>query len=176
MLTFSASPGDMSTIVQNFLTSLNTQRAANSSEEIRPFPSLIELLSPSNTIPFIMQACDESIIDRILMLLPTEISELAVNDNNGYKTGKCTSHESNVRQLSMRLKKEMLLKVLRSPQLCQSLDSLSVALRGGGLLSVSEALDINLNNDLALENAMNNTSSLSPFQIFLNGIKSSIKK
>ena len=173
---FSGSPGNMSSILQKFLTSLSSQRTEGSGEEIKPFPSLTELLSPSTTIPFIIQARDESLIDRMLLLLPTEISELMLKDTHPFKLDKRTSYEFNIRHLTTELKKELLLKILRSPQLCQSFDSLSIALRGGGLLAVSEALDIDLNMELATENANNDTASISPIQIFLNGIKSGIGK
>lgn len=166
----------MSAILSNFLTSLGTQRVEDNNEEIKPFPSLIELLSPSNTIPFITQACDESLTDRLLLLLPTDISLLMLNGNQSFRLGERILHESNIQHLSKELKQDILLRVLRSPQLCQSLDSLSIALRGGGLLPMSDALDISLNIDMASEIVKRDTASLSPIQIFLNGIKSSIKK
>lgn len=165
----------MSAILQNFLTSLGTRCEGNNNEETKPFPSLTELLSPSNTSPLITQTRDESLIDRLLLLLPTDISLLMLNGYQSFQSEELMLHESNKRRLSKELKLDMLLRVLRSPQLCQSLDSLSIALRGGGLLAVSDALEVSLNVDLASENVKHDAASLSPIHIFLNGIKSSIE-
>ena len=165
----------MSTIVQDFITSLSVQHAKETNNDIKSFLSLTEILSPSNTIPFIAQSCDSSSCDQLLICLPKDIAEPIANDEESVKLGKPLPHGSVIQQLSSIKKQEILCRVLRSPQLCQSLDSLSLALRRGGLLTVSEALGIELNDELNLDTGKA-LERISAIDIFLDGIKRSVEK
>lgn len=79
----------------------------------------------------------ESRADQLLEYLPPGISSLARDGDD---------ERDNLQPLSFAEKKDLLRRVLRSPQFSQSLASLTIALRDGGLPSVSEALDIPVQN------------------------------
>ena len=107
------------------------------------FTTLAELLIPAHTIP-LLDSADVTTIDRLFEYLPPNLLELAqdLNDTHGL-----TSHSSAMDvDSSLEKRKDALRRVLRSPQFSQSLSSLTIALRDGGLPSISEALSIPVQN------------------------------
>ena len=74
----------------------------------------------------------------ILLLLPQEIDDLSGVDPTS------ETAQAAIAALSLEQKKDILTRVLRSPQFNQSLGSLTVALRDGGLPAISEALKIKI--------------------------------
>ncbi|KAF2207502.1 hypothetical protein CERZMDRAFT_2928, partial [Cercospora zeae-maydis SCOH1-5] len=68
-------------------------------------------------------------------------------------------------------KKEILNKVLRSPQLQQSLGSLTVALRDGGLPMISEALRIKVENGGNIKGGSMPLGGSAAVEAFVNGVK-----
>lgn len=108
--------------------------------EGRVFTTLPELLPSSTTIPAIDSA-DVDFIDNLLTHIPPvcltqEADGFSLADPNS------ESAEAAIKTLSLDQKKQVLRKVLRSSQFAQSLASLTVALRDGGLPTISEALKI----------------------------------
>lgn len=129
--------------MQGFLSSLQ----GNQNEEAQgPFTTLQDLLTPSSTISFIDSA-DNKTVDNLLSFLPPSLLLLAQNVED-VPTDDVTPDivEAVMMSLNLSQKKDILRKVLRSPQFMQSLASLTVALRDGGLPSISEALGIPVGN------------------------------
>lgn len=134
---------DPSSVVQGFLSSLQ----GNQNEEAQgPFTTLQDLLTPSSTISFIDSA-DNKTVDNLLSFLPPSLLLLAQNVED-VPTDDVSPDivEAVMMSLNLSQKKDILRKVLRSPQFMQSLASLTVALRDGGLPSISEALGIPVGN------------------------------
>ncbi|PVI03164.1 hypothetical protein DM02DRAFT_558492 [Periconia macrospinosa] len=138
---------DASAVVQNFLNSLkggNTSGGAPSSQD--SFTTLLDLLSPPTTVPIIEKAPD-SFIDALCSHLPTtlflieqEVEDIGDIDPES-ETAKMALHT-----LDQEQKRDILKRVVTSPQMKQSLGSLTVALRDGGLPNVSQALKIDVQN------------------------------
>ena len=105
-----------------------------------------DLLPPSSTIPFV-ESADEKTIDNLLSFLPPSLLLLA-QDNEDVPAADISPEiiEAVMQSLDLSQKKNILVKVLRSPQFTQSLASLTLALRDGGLPSISEALKIPVEN------------------------------
>ncbi|KAI9814413.1 MAG: hypothetical protein M1827_003269 [Pycnora praestabilis] len=141
----STAPNDASAIVQNFLNSLKgSGHSSPQNTQSAPFTTLPDLLPSSTTIPLIDSgATSPSFIDNLLSYLPPTLLLLAQeNSDNSSVDPNTETAQAALHALSLDQKKDILRKVLRSPQFSQSLGSLTVALRDGGLPSVSEALGI----------------------------------
>lgn len=77
----------------------------------------------------------------------------------------------------MNQKKDILRKVLRSPQFHQSLSSLTVALRNGGLPSIGDALGVLLENGGYIKRGGNvPLGDGDAVEAFLNGIRIGVEK
>ncbi|KAF1966136.1 hypothetical protein BU23DRAFT_560463 [Bimuria novae-zelandiae CBS 107.79] len=139
---------DASAIVQNFLQSLKSGggSSSGSSGSDDPFTTLLDLLSPPNTVPVIEKAPDE-FIDALCAQLPTTLFliEAEVDDVADIDPESDTA-QAVLLSLSQEDKREVLKRVVTSPQMRQSLGSLTVALRDGGLPNVSQALKIDVQN------------------------------
>lgn len=141
-----SSSNDASAIVQNFLNSLKSGNLSGSQASQDPFTTLLDLLSPNSTLPVIDKAPD-SFIDNLcshlpstLFLIEQDVEDVADIDPNS-ETAQMAMHA-----LDQEQKRNILKKVVTSPQMRQSLGSLTVALRDGGLPNVSQALKINVQN------------------------------
>ena len=73
-------------------------------------------------------------------------------------------------------KKEILTKVLRSPQFSQSLGSLTMAIRDGGLPTIAEALKIKVQNGGFIPRGAVPIGGGEAVEAFLNGIKDGVKE
>jgi 26S proteasome regulatory subunit N13 len=73
-------------------------------------------------------------------------------------------------------KKEVLRRVLRSPQFIQSLGSLTVALRDGGLPSISEALEVKVKNGGFMRRGGMPLGGGEAVEAFLEGVKNGIQE
>jgi 26S proteasome regulatory subunit N13 len=137
---------DASSVIQGLLNSLQGNQNAQSRSEESLFTTLADLLSPSSTIPMIESADDDK-VDSLLNFLPPSLLLLAQNidDIPASDINAETAHAV-LLSLDLDQKKDILRRVLRSPQFTQSLGSLTVALRDGGLPSISEALQIPVEN------------------------------
>ena len=78
--------------------------------------------------------------------------------------------------LSLDQKKSILQKVMRSPQFSQSLSSLTVALRDGGLPSISDALKIPVRNGGYMRHGGVPLGGGDAVEAFLDGVKSHVEE
>ena len=141
--------GDAAAAVQNFLRSLQGDQARQNSQsqaQGQPFTTLPELLPSSTTIP-VIESADEALVNNLLSELPSALLLLnqeaddASSADPSPETAKAAMEALNLDQ-----KKDIITRVLRSPQFSQSLGSLTQALRDGGLPSISDALKIPVTN------------------------------
>ena len=165
--------------VQNLLRSLQGSQFTNSQRD-QPqgnvFTTLPDLLPPSETIPMVDSA-DTAFLDNLLTHLPPELLLLSqeADDFSSIERNPETV-EAALEALSLGQKREILKKVLRSPQLSQSLTSLTQALRDGGLPAVSDALRITIRNGGFIRRGGAPIGGGDAVEAFLDGIKESVDK
>lgn len=171
---YSASAGsDTLKIIQNFIKSFPGSSQSGARQE-ETFTTLEDLLSPSNTVA-IVDTASTSQIDGLLSLLPHEILLTAHEQADRMETDSNQSTtKAAVEALSPGMKKDILRRVLRSPQLHQSLASLTFALRDGGLPTVAEALHINLHNRGYIENGTMPLGGPQAVRAFVEGVRKSV--
>ncbi|ORY09691.1 proteasome complex subunit Rpn13 ubiquitin receptor-domain-containing protein [Clohesyomyces aquaticus] len=164
---------DASAIVQNFLKSLKSGNAGSQSQD--SFTTLLDLLSPNTTFPVIDKA-PESLIDSLcanlpptILLLAQEIDDLAEVDPNS------DTAQAAIEALTQEQKKDILKRVLRSPQMRQSLGSLTVALRDGGLPNISQALKIDVANGGFIKGGGMPIGGGDAIKAFLEGVKATVE-
>lgn len=140
------------------------------------FTTLPELLTPATTIP-VIDAANETFVDNLLshlppqlLLLSQEVDDLSSVDPNS-ETAKAA-----MEALSMGQKREILRKVLRSPQFTQSLGSLTHAIRDGGLPSISEALGVPVENGGFLKRGGMPVGGGEAVEAFVRGVKTAVEE
>ncbi|EGE78214.2 hypothetical protein BDDG_01151 [Blastomyces dermatitidis ATCC 18188] len=165
---------DPSSVIQNLLRSLQQQGNQQSGSEAAedPFTTLSELLPPSSTLPFI-ESADSETVDHLLSFLPTSLlllaqSNLEIPSNMEPDSGPV---KDALQALTLEQKRDILKRVLRSPQFTQSLGSLTVALRDGGLPSISDALKIPVENDGFMRRGGVPLGGGDAVRAFLEGVK-----
>jgi 26S proteasome regulatory subunit N13 len=170
----------MNNAVQDFLSSLGATSGSGNASSARAtaFTTLPDLLSSSTTIPMI-DAAEESFIDNLLMKeLPPALIALEMDpDSSEVEELDQETLEAVVMSLEPEKKRDIVKRVLRSPQFAQSLMSLTGALRDGGVPNVSQALGIQVKNGgytgpdrrVPLEGG-------EAMEAFLEGTKDSVKK
>lgn len=148
---------DAATAVQNFLNSLKGGAGMNQGgggggggAGGKLYPMLSDLLPPPVTVPVIRTATEEQ-VDELLAFLPPAVLVIAQqgeDDTEGNETEQPTAAaiEAARQAMSLGQKKALLEKVLRSPQFHQSLSSLTMAIRDGGLPSIADALTVDVDN------------------------------
>lgn len=94
-----------------------------------------------------VESADEQAVDNLLNFLPPSLILLAQGAEDVSATdANVETAQAVLLSLDLNQKKDILRRVLRSPQFTQSLGSLTVALRDGGLPSISEALKVPVEN------------------------------
>ena len=177
----SAAPDNLAAAeaVQNFLRSMQgNQELQNQPQHPQGnmFTTLPDLLPPQTTVPFIDSADAGSVdnllshVPPILLLLSQEADDVSSADPNS-ETAKAA-----IEALSLDQKKEILRKVLRSPQFVQSLGSLTVALRDGGLPTISEALQIPVKQGGYINRGGVPLGGGDAVEAFIDGVKESVEK
>jgi hypothetical protein len=165
--------------VRNFLESLKGgQGLGGSQSQGMLYPLLNDLLETSTTIPMLDAASDEY-VDNLLAYLPPTVLVLAQQGENGDAIDKEPSGESVAaaqQAMSSEQKRSLLKKVLRSPQFNQSLASLSMALRDGGLPSIAEALGVPLENGGLVRGGAVPLGGGDAIEAFVNGVKKTVQK
>lgn len=170
---------DAAIAVQNFLRSLRGNQAL-SSQQLQPqgkmFTTLPDLLPSSTTIP-VIDSADSAFVDKllghippVLLILSQEADDISAVDPNSEMA------KAAFKALSLDQKKEILRKVLRSPQFSQSLGSLTTALRDGGVPSISEALKIPVENGGFIRRGGVPLGGGEAVEAFVRGVKSSVEK
>ena len=173
-----AGPTDASAIVHNFIKSLKggAGGAGGAASSDDPFTTLLDLLSPPNTIPVIDKAPDE-FIDALCSQLPTTLFliEAEVDDVADIDPESDTA-QAVLLSLSQEDKREVLKRVVTSPQMRQSLGSLTVALRDGGLPNVSSALKIDVENGGFMRGGGMPLGGGDAVKAFVEGVKRTVEK
>lgn len=170
---------DAAAAVRNFLRSMRGNQALNN-QQAQPqgqiFTTLPDLIPTSTTIPFIDSA-DAAFVDSLLSHVPPilllqgqQADDLSTADPNS-ETLKAA-----LEALSLDQKKEILRKILRSPQFSQSLGSLTGALRDGGLPTISDALKISVENGGYIRRGGVPLGGGDAVEAFIKGIKASVEK
>lgn len=186
MLTFIAfySASDANTAVQNFLNSLNQSGSGGSSRQQqqqsqmdKPYTTLPDLLPPSTTVPFIKSA-SPAVVDNLCTLLPPEILllEQVPDSTIAGTTPTQAAHQAAIEALSQEQKKDIIERVLRSPQLNQSLGSLTVALRDGGLPMIGEALKLKVPNGGLVKGGVMPLGGGAAIEGFVEGVKATVNE
>ncbi|GFF84618.1 hypothetical protein IFM47457_06541 [Aspergillus lentulus] len=170
-----AADSNPSSVVQSFLRSLQGNQN-QSQDPDRPFTTLQDLLSPSSTIPF-LESADDQTVDNLLSYLPPTLLLLA-QESEDVSLAETDPEIVEAAMLSLDLsqKKSILRKVLHSPQFSQSLASLTVAIRDGGLPSISEALKIPVENGGFMHRGGVPLGGGDAVEAFLRGVRDYVKE
>jgi hypothetical protein len=166
---------DAQRAVQNFLNSLKGGNLSGQQASQDPFTTLLDLLSPTTTIPVIDKA-PPALIDAlcanlppIILLLAQELDDISEIDPDS------ETAQAAIEALDQDEKKDILKRVLRSPQMKQSLGSLTVALRDGGLPNVSSALKIDVENGGFVRGGGMPLGGGDAVKAFLEGVKKTVE-
>jgi hypothetical protein len=167
---------DAQAAVQNFLNSLKGGNVGAQSGSDDSFTTLMDLLSPSTTIPVIDKAPPAFIdalcsnLPPVILLLAQEVDDLAEVDPTS------ETAQAAIEALDQDGKKDVLKRVLRSPQMRQSLASLTVALRDGGLPNISQALKIDVENGGYMRGGGMPLGGGDAVRAFLEGVRKTVEK
>lgn len=164
-------------LVQNLLNSLQGTPGAGADRQRaeKPFTTLRDLLTPSTTIP-VIESVDESALDHLLAFLPPTL--FLPNQDADSPSGDPSPDaiQAAIQTLSRDQKKSVLDSVLRSPQLSQSLGSLTMALHDGGLPTISEALCIRVRDGGFMRGGSMPLGGGEAVEAFVEGVKTSVQK
>ena len=149
---------------------------AQAQTQPKPFTTLLDLLPPSTTIS-VVESLPAASIDSLLSYLPSTLLVL-YQEADGISSVDLTPETAaaTLEALSLDQKKDILRKVLRSPQFSQSLGSLTHALRDGGLPSISEALGVRVENGGFMRRGGMPLGGGEAVEAFLKGVKGSVEE
>jgi len=164
----SITSSDPSSVIQDLLRSLQGKQNVRLDATENPFTTLTDLLPPSSTLPLI-ESADVKTVDHFLGFLPPSLLLLA-RDIDDISAADHSS-TSLMQTLDLEQKRDILRRVLRSPQFTQSLGSLTVALRDGGLPSISDALKIKVENGGFMRRGGVPLGGGDAIKAFLEGVK-----
>ncbi|KAK4919467.1 hypothetical protein LTR49_012845 [Elasticomyces elasticus] len=176
-------PTDTNSLVQNFLQSLNqptqTRQQQQQHQQDIPYTTLPELLTPATTLPFISSATPDQ-IDTLCSMLPPELFLLAQESNSTSSSSDSNltpaAGEAAIEALSLEQKKEIIVRALRSPQFQQSLGSLTVALRDGGLPMIGEALRLDIEHGGVIRGGSMPLGGGRAVEAFVEGVKRTVEE
>lgn len=114
-------------------------------------------------------------MDRLLSHVPPVLLLLSQGSVQDIGTAEPNSETTKaaLEAMSLEQKKEILKKVLRSPQFTQSLGSLTTALRDGGLPTISDALGVPVQNGGFIEGGSMPLGGGDAVEAFVKGFKKS---
>ncbi|TVY46093.1 hypothetical protein LSUB1_G000025 [Lachnellula subtilissima] len=170
-------PQDASTVVQNFLNSLKGG-VPQQQMQGQVYTTLPDLLPSSTTIPTLDSASPAQ-IDNLLNYLPPTILLIAQESAasiDGMVEPNAATATAAMEALSLDQKKSILKRVLRSPQFHQSLGSLTMAIRDGGLPSIAEALEIRLQNGGLVKGGSVPLGGGDAVEAFVEGAKKTVEQ
>ncbi|KAF7913002.1 uncharacterized protein EAF01_002023 [Botrytis porri] len=173
-------PSDAASVVQNFLNSLKGPGGAGMQQQSQTqmYTTLPDLLPNTVTIPSI-DAATPAQVDNLLSYLPPTILQLAQESASSLEgTADATSATANtaMEALSLDQKKSVLKRVVRSPQFHQSLGSLTMAIRDGGLPSIADALGVELRNNGLVKGGSVPLGGGEAVEAFVEGVKKLVEK
>ena len=166
--------------MRNFLQSLQGQQGLGGGQQQQvdlPYAHLSHLLTTSVTVPLADSAGAEQ-VDTLLSFLPPAVLVLAADptatlDNKGEPQSGSVAPA--MTSLSLEEKRNILKKVLRSPQFAQALSHLTSALRDGGLPGVADALGIKVENGGYLQQGGMPLGGGRAIKTFVDGVKKTVK-
>jgi 26S proteasome regulatory subunit N13 len=126
----------------------------------------------------LIQSAPPAFLDRLLSHLPATV--LVLQQENASSLAEpetepdAAASQAAIEALSIEQKRDILERVLRSPQLQQSLASVNVALSEGGLPSVSESLGIKVDNGGFVPGGSVPLGGGKALEAFLQGVKRSV--
>ncbi|KAL1306974.1 hypothetical protein AAFC00_005608 [Neodothiora populina] len=176
-------PSDTDAAVQSFLRSLQgsssnyNQQSTPAQSYDQPFTTLSELLGSNTTIPWLSAATPME-IDALCAHLPASLFLLAQESSASMTSAEIhpESARAAIEAMATEQKRELLARVLRSPQLTQSLGSLTFALRDGGLPMVAGALGIELEHGGTIKGGTVPLGGGHAVEAFLEGVKRGVEK
>lgn len=169
----------MTTAVQDFLRSMQAYenlQSQQSQPQGKLYTTLPDLLPTTTTIP-VIDSASPSFIDTLLSQLPPEL--LILSQGLGEITRENPEPDTvaaAMTSLSLSQKKVILRRVLRSPQFVQSLDSLTQAIRGGGLPGISDALGLNVENGGYIRRGGVPLGQGEAMEKFVDGVRRKVEK
>ncbi|KAJ8058268.1 hypothetical protein OCU04_012463 [Sclerotinia nivalis] len=172
-------PTDAASVVQNFLNSLKGPGGAGMQQQSQGqmYTTLPDLLPNAITIPSI-DAATPAQVDNLLSYLPPTILQLAQESASSLELAEPTSQTAAaaIEALSLDQKKSVLKRVVRSPQFHQSLGSLTMAIRDGGLPSIADALGVKLENNGLVKGGSVPLGGGDAVETFVEGVRKSVEK
>lgn len=117
-------------------------------------------------------------MDNLLSFLPPSVLVLSQQADQGDSTAEPTAAAIQAAKEAMSLgqKKALIEKVLRSPQFHQSLSSLTMAIRDGGLPTIADALSIKVQNGGYLRGSQMPLGGGDAVEAFVEGVKKSVQE
>ena len=167
---------DPAALVRNLLDSLKgggQGLGGGGQSQGKIYPMLTDLLDTSTTLSMV-DHCHDKLVDLLVSFLPPTVVVLAHQGNNGPSlTKEPNPAEAAAAQAAMSFsqKRTLLKKVLRSPQFFQGLDSLSLALREGGLPSIAEAMGLRVENGGFVRGGTVPLGGGEAIEAFVNGVR-----
>jgi 26S proteasome regulatory subunit N13 len=171
-------PTDAATVVQNFLNSLKGGQGMQQQSQGQIYTTLPDLLPTSVTVPSIDSASSAE-IDNLLMYLPPTILLLAQESAeaiDGMVEPNVETATAALEALSLDQKKALTKRVLRSPQFHQSLGSLTMAIRDGGLPSIADALGVKLEHSGLVRGGSVPLGGGDAVEAFVEGMKKTVEQ
>lgn len=149
--------------------------AGSQQVEGKLYPLLNDLLDPQTTIAMVDTA-SEAHIDNLLGFLPPTVIVLEVAEGDVETEPTPAAAAAARTAMGLGQKRTLLKKVLRSPQFHQSLASLTMALRDGGLPSISEALGVKVENGGLMRGSSVPLGGGDAVEAFVEGVKKSVQE
>jgi 26S proteasome regulatory subunit N13 len=169
-------PTDPALVVQNFLNSLKGGQSMPQPAQGQIYTTLPDLLPTTVTVPIIDTATPAQ-IDNLLSYLPPTILLLAQESAaqiDGMVEPSAASAAAAMEALSLGQKRSILKQVLRSPQFHQSLGSLTMAIRDGGLPSIADALGVKVQNSGLVRGGNVPLGGGDAVEAFVEGVKKTV--
>ena len=144
----------------------------------KPFTTLTDLLTPASTIP-LLDSADEELVDRLYECLPPQLVTTVQSsvDTSALQSSNATPEVKQAAQQALtKARKDMLRRVLHSPQFSQSLTSLTVALREGGLPIIGETIGVPVRNGGYLRHGGVPMGGGEAVEAFMDGVKKDVEE
>jgi len=172
-------PTDPALVVENFLKSLQSGgQSSQAQAQGQVYTTLPDLLSASTTIP-VVDALPREEVDSLLSYLPPTVllvAQESASQIDGLVEPTGATTRAAIDAMSLDQKKSILQRVLRSPQFHQSLGSLTMALRDGGLPSIAEALAVKLQNGGMVRGGSVPLGGGDAVEAFVEGVKKHVEE
>lgn len=135
------------------------------------------MLPSSTTVPLVENSASEEQLDRLISFLPPSLILCTVMDSADIPSNPTDDIiESAKASLTTEDKRSLVAKVLRSPQFSQSLGSLTMAIRDGGLPTIADALKIDVENGGYMRGSAMPLGGGGAVEAFVEGIKKTVTK